>query len=230
MENIKVYDQLMTPEWIKSHAEITGRHNVTQSYFEILPTTGNDYQRALRVPLIPPGLLASNDSVTVVIIAAFDTTIVQTNDHDPNFGISDGKTFFGFEVPDPANYMNFPPCFSVSADVVTQQVCNFYLRIQMCSDNIFPQQLSTPSITDVKLGKGPFTNSTRYPSIVTTRIKPSEKWGSCETPQEDGGYNNLAFYQSTLDLSNGLYFELYYNNADEEYHIEYIQVDVVLNL
>ena len=124
----------MTPEWIKSNAEITGRHNVTQSYFEILPTTGDSYQRALRVPLIPPSLLASNDSITVVIIAAFDTTIGQTNDHDPNFGISDGKTFFGFEVPDPANYMNFPPCFSVSADVdvptttgsESTQVCNFY--------------------------------------------------------------------------------------------------------
>ena len=155
VENIKVYDQLMTPEWIKSHAEITGRHNVTQSYFEILPTTGDNYQRALRVPLIPPSLLASNDSITVAMTAAFDTTIVPTNDHDPNFGISDGKTFFGFEVPDPANYMNFPPCFSVSADVdvptttgsestpVTQQVCNFYLRIQMCSDNIFPQIFSS---------------------------------------------------------------------------------------
>ena len=47
VENIKVYDQLMTPEWIKSNAEITGTYNVTQSYFEILPTTSDNYHRAL---------------------------------------------------------------------------------------------------------------------------------------------------------------------------------------
>ena len=41
------YNQLMTPKWIQSNAEITGNHNLTQAHYEILPTTGTTYQRAL---------------------------------------------------------------------------------------------------------------------------------------------------------------------------------------
>ena len=203
METIKPYDQLMTPVWIDSNAEITGNHQLTQAFYEILPARGGSlYQRALRVPLLPPKILNSNDSITVVILVAMDTTIAQTNDHDPNFGISDGKSYIGFEAPDIANYRNYPACFSVDGDV------------------------SATTLENVKLGEGPRTNSTHYPSIVKVQLKPAEQWGSCETPQGDGGYNNLGFYESTLDTSNGLYFEFYRHHASEEYHIKYIQVDV----
>ena len=57
METIIPYDQLMTPEWIESNAEITGNHQLTQDYYEILPATGETYQQALRVPLLPPNIL-----------------------------------------------------------------------------------------------------------------------------------------------------------------------------
>ena len=181
METIIPYDQLMTPEWIESNAEITGNHQLTHDYYKILPATGETYQRALRVPMLPPNILNSNDNITVVIIVAMDTTIAQTDDHDANFGISDEKSYIGFEAPNVANYHDYPACFSVNADV------------------------GVTTLENVKLGEGPLTSSTHYPSIIKAQFKPAEQWGSCETPQGDGGYNNLGLYQSALDPSNGLY-------------------------
>ena len=202
VETIIPYDQLMTPKWIESNAEITGNHQLTEAYYEILPTTGETYQRALRVPLLPPKILSSNDSITIVMIVAMDTTIAITDDHDATFGISDEKSFIGFQAVDVGNYHNYAPCFSVNADV------------------------GIAAIENIKLGDGPLTSSTHFPSVIKIQLKPAEKWGSCETPQGDGGYNNLGFYESTLDPSNGLYFEFYRHHANEEYHIKYIQVDV----
>ena len=165
MEITIPFDQLMTPKWIESNAEISGNHKLTEAYYEILPTTGERYQRALRVPLIPPGSLNCDDSVTVVIIAAMDTTIAQSHDHDPNFGISDGKTFIGFEAVNPGNYHSFPPCFSINGDV------------------------GPTALQNAKFGNGSFTDSTHYPSVIKMQFKPAEQWGSCETPQGDGGYD-----------------------------------------
>ena len=198
-----LFDELMTPKWIESNAEITGDHKVTEGYFEILPTTGPLYVRALRVPLVPPNVLNSNDSTTIVIIASMDTVMPQTTDYDPNIGISDGKSYIGFEAPDIRNYHNYPPCFSVNADVGETGLQNVEIE-----------------------RNAPFTSSTHYPSVVRMQFKPAEKWGSCETPQGDGGYSNLGFYQSALDPKNGLYFEFYHHHANEEYHIKYIHVHV----
>ena len=192
----------MTPRWIESNAEITGNHKTNDGYLEIFPTTGPRYQRALRVPLLPPNVVNSNDSITAVITAAMHTTIVQAQDHDPNFGISDGKSFIGFEAVDVGNYHSYPPCFSIDGGV------------------------GSTILRNPKFGNGPFTNSTHYPTVIKMQLKPAEQWGSCETPQDDGGYSNLGFYDSALDPTNGLYFEFYRDDADEEYYIKYIQVNV----
>ena len=192
----------MTPMWIESNAEITGNHKLTEAYYEILPTTGTRYQRALRVPLIPPNVVNTNDSITAVIIASMDTTIPQSHDHDPNFGISDGRSFIGFEAVNVGNYPNYPPCFSIDGAV------------------------GSTTLPNPKFGDGPLTTSTHYPSVIKMQFKPTEQWGCCETPQGDGAYSNLGFYQSALDLKNGLNFEFYRDNAAEEYFIKYIQVHV----
>ena len=194
----------MTPQWIESNAEITGNHELTEAYFKILPTTGAAYQRALRVPLIPPNVVNSNDSITIVIIASMNTTIALSQDHDPNFGISDEISFIGFQPPDVYHYPDTSPCFSIGGTVGSTTLQN-------------------PKFGDKSY---PLTTSTHYPSVIKMRFKPAEQWGCCETPQGDGGYSNLGFYQSTLDPKNGLNFELYRHNAVEEYFIKYIQVHV----
>ena len=136
-----------------------------------LPLVQGTNGHALRVPLIPPNVLNSNDSITIVIIASMNTTIPQSHDHDPSFGISDGKSFIGFLPPDVQNYQkDYPPCLSIDGVV------------------------GSTILRSPKFGDGPLTTSTHYPSVVKMQFKPNEQWGCCETPQGDGGYGNLGFY------------------------------------
>ena len=98
------YHRVMTPKWIYNNAEITGLHALYPQYFEILPTKGDIYQRALQVQLVAPNILTSNDSVVITITAAVDTTIPDKGDHDIILGVSDGKSFIGFHMHDKTNY------------------------------------------------------------------------------------------------------------------------------
>ena len=66
-------------------------------YFEIDPSTGAKYQRAMHITLVDPNVLTYTDSVTVTIKFALDTTIAQSDNHDPIFGISDKNNFLGFK-------------------------------------------------------------------------------------------------------------------------------------
>ena len=68
----------MTPKWIHSNAVITGPHALYPQYFEILPTTGVYYQRALQIQLVAPNILKSTDSVTVTVTVAVDATYAAT--------------------------------------------------------------------------------------------------------------------------------------------------------
>ena len=74
----------MSPKWIYNNAVITGPHALYPQYFEILPTTGVHYQRALQIPLVAPNILTSTDSVTVTVTVAVDVSLASSNDHDPN--------------------------------------------------------------------------------------------------------------------------------------------------
>ena len=77
------YHQLTTPQWIQNYSTITGLYALHPQYFEILPTTGDLWQLALQVQLIPPGILTATDSVTVTITVAMDTVLADSRDHDP---------------------------------------------------------------------------------------------------------------------------------------------------
>ena len=202
VRTIVPYDQLMTPVWIEQNAEITGPHTVTSSYYEISSTTGARYQRALRVQLLPPGLSMNiSDTFTITITFALDTEIAQTSDHDPVFGISDMKSFVGFITFDIQNFPNYAPCVYLDGDVGSSGLAN------------------------AVFGNGPKTNSKRYSSEVKMHIRPTEKWGSCHTEQEDG-MTLVTSYQRSLDPANGLFLEAYRHDAKEKYHIKYIEVDL----
>ena len=76
---------------------------------------------------------------------------------------------------------------------------------------------------------GPKPNSPKgYSSEVKIQIKPGEKWGSCHT-EHDEGYVFIANYQRNLDLTKGLYLDMYCNSPGEIYRIEYIAVAVELD-
>ena len=64
-------------------------------------------------------------------------------------------------------------------------------------------------------------SSREYSSEITIQIKPNDQWGSCHT-EHDEGLINIVNYQHKLDITKGLYLQMYRSSAAEKYHIKYI--------
>jgi len=190
----------MTPIWIHNNAVINEPHALYSKYLEILSTTGENFQRALQLQLIAPNILKSTDSITVTLTVVVDVSYASSNDHDPNIGISDGKSFIGVRAGD----RNAQPC-----------------RIREGNS-------STTVLKNISSVNGPIVTSQRYSSKIKIQIRPAEKWGSCHT-EHDSGYTNVGNYQCLLDPSKGLDLEKYHEDFYEKYHIKYIVVDVDLD-
>jgi len=48
---------------------------------------------------VPPGILATTNSITVTITNAMDTALADSADRDTIFGIGDGISFIGIHQP-----------------------------------------------------------------------------------------------------------------------------------
>ena len=192
----------MTPKWLSEHATIYGSCTYKPNCMEILAGTDH-YQHVLQVQLVPPGVLTNDDSqsLTVTMTIAMNITWADANDHDPSFGISDGERVIGFIVVDKGNYANSPPCYSAEGDNVNDVLTN------PAYDNSDPSPNSPQG----------------YSSEVKIQIKPGEKWGSCHTEHAEG-FVFIENYQHDLDLTKGLYLDIYRNSRGEIYRIEYITV------
>ena len=199
VKTILPYHQLMTPKWIVKNAVITTPYALYSKYFEILPTTGASYQRALQFQLVAPKILKSTDSIAVTVTVAVDTSITNV-DHDLTIGISDGQSFYGF-----------------IAHEQTSRVCD-----------VFEGDSNTSTLKNVAQVISPTVTSKRYSSEIKIQFKPAEKWGSCHT-ERDEGYTFIGNYRRSFNPSNGVYFEVYHHNAAEKYRIKYIVVDVDLD-
>ena len=133
-----------------------------------------------------------------------NTTLADSNDHDPVIGVSDGMSFVGFQAHDKDNYGSWSPC--VHAEGLAE------------GDDTKLQNIHRVNPT-------PFVASQHYSSEIKIQIRTCEKWGACHT-EHDEGYTNIANYQRDLDLSNGLYLEMYRQGKQEKYHIKYIKVGI----
>ena len=140
----------MTPQWIQNYSTITGPHVLHPQYFEISPTTGVNWQQALQVQLVPPGILATTDSVTITITVAMDTVLADSTDHDPSFGISDDLSFVGIQYTDQANYHNLSLCRHFEGD----------------KDGILLKNVIDPN--------GPLVASRTFTSETKIQIRPTE--------------------------------------------------------
>ena len=202
------YHQLMTPKWLTKHATIYGSYTYTTSYLDI--PGGVAQQRIIKVVLVPPKVISNDEDqcVTVTITIGMDATFADDrSDHDPHFGISDGENFIGFIVVDKNNYGGLPPCYSAEGDDVKDVLTN------LVHDSTGP-----------KLSK----SSQGYSSEVKIQIRPCEKWGSCLT-QHAAGFRFIKNYQRQLDLTKGLYFNMYRHSTGEAYRIEHVRVDVEMD-
>ena len=68
-------------------------------------------------------------------------------------------------------------------------------------------------------------NAPRFPGEIKMQFKPLDNWGSAY----DNAYTAIGNYQNSLDLTKGLYLEMYRDHAPEKYHIRYITVDMGLD-
>ena len=68
-------------------------------------------------------------------------------------------------------------------------------------------------------------SGSQYPSEIKLQFKPAENWKSAY----DNENTSVEKHQNTLDLTKGLYLELYRNHATEKLHIRYIVVDIKLD-
>ena len=144
----------------------------------------------------------------MTITVGRDTTFADGKaDHDPQFGISDGDKFLGFIVLDKNNYPGLPPCYSVEGDEAKGVLTSIVLDIN-------GEKLSNPS-------QG-------FSSKVKIKIRPCEKWGACHM-EHASGTRFVKNYQHQLDLTKGLYFDMYRHSGGESYRIEYIKVDVEMD-
>ena len=192
----------MTPDWLYKHSTITKPFTVQPKYLELL--AGNVQERLIQAELIAPNILTTTDNVVVSLTVAMDTVLADSRDHDPIFGISDGTSFVGFIAVDKGNYVSQVPCYRFEGD---------------STGNILQNVLTDPAGVRVR--------SRYYSSEITIQIKPNDQWGSCHTEHDEGhvGINN---FQRKLDLTKGLYFEMYRHTSNEQYRIEYIAAEVHL--
>ena len=194
----------MTPKWLNVYASITGKYSLYPQYLELDPTTvlrQQKLQQAIEVKLVPPHTLKSTDNVVVTVIIAMDTKLANKRDHDPSFGISDGKHFIGFRAHDQTNYAKLSPCRHIEGEITGGLLQN------------------------VRHVEGPLVSSRTFSSEIKLRFRPTEQWGSCHTEQGEG-YVNIANYHNKLDLTKGLYLQMYHEDDVEIYRIKYIEVDV----
>ena len=195
----------MNPEWLYKYSTITKPFTVHSKYLEI-PAGKIAYERLIQAELIAPNTLTTIDDVVVTLTIAMDTVLADSNDHDPTFGISDGTSFIGFRTVDKDNYHNHSPCFKIEGDAANINLINI------------AQDAAGPKVT-----------SRHYSSEITIQIKPNDRWGSCHT-EHDEGTVNIINYQRLLDMTKGLYFQMYQeNNIIEKYYLKYVIAKIHFN-
>ena len=192
----------MTSSWIVKHTTVTTPYNLHSQYIEF--PSGIENQRMIQLQLVRPNILTSTDSVTVTITFAMDTQVADSGDHDISFGVSDGTFFTGFIAHDKDNYPSTSPCHRIEGSIK-----NGILHS--------PNQ-----------GSGSLVSVRHYSGEIKIQIRPTEKWGICCT-QHDEGFTNVQNFQRALDITNGLYLEVYRQHIDEKYRVKYISVDVDLD-
>ena len=200
-----LYYELMTPDWLYKHAIITKPFTVYSNYIDF-PTGGTTHQRLIQTELIAPNTLTATDDVAVTLTVAMNVVKARAI-FDPIFGVSDGSTFCGFIAVHTSHYISLPPCYKFEGLISSDKALS----------NIRRDYTAGHKVT-----------SRAYSSEITIQIKPNEQWGSCHT-EHDEGHIKISNYDGKLDLTKGLYLEIYCDSTSEQYNLEYIKTSVHRN-
>ena len=67
-----------------------------------------------------------------------------------------------------------------------------------------------------------------FPNTAKLTFYPANKWGSFSIPPS-GGYTTAGAFTRQLDLTKGLYLEVYGGDVNEEYKLMFMEVKVMKN-
>ncbi len=154
------------------------------------------------VPLIPPGVIDTNANLVVKMAVGLETTFGAA-DSDPSFVISDGNRYIGMVTNDKLSLSVAAPCMGTegsSGKTIASQR----------NDGFLPK----PSETQY------------YPGRFEIQLSLSDRWGTCFVPL-DGGFSREMVYQNKLNPLNGLFLEIYGNDAKEKEGIKYIELSIL---
>ena len=158
------------------------------------------HSRLIKVPLFQRGELPTDDIIVTITVHLEDPP---TSDSDFLPAICDGTVCNGFWISDFGNYPNQACTYGTIASGV-----NFTLIWS-------------------RLCRAPITYR-HFPNTVTLTFYPANKWGSFSIPPS-GGYTTAGTFIQQLDLTQGLYLEVYGTDANEEYKLMFMEVKVTKN-
>ena len=190
----------MTSKWIQDHAAISGLVSANSTVMHF--KVGATLGRLLRIPIFQRGQVPEEDIVVYIKVYLRDPP---TSDSDPLIGICDGTVCNAIIVLDSSNY--------------PKTAC------QYGSFNSGPIYTSYQFVNNC--GGIPITYTT-YPNEVTLTFYPSEQLGTFHIIP-DGGYTTVGSFTKKLDLTQGLFLEMYGDHANEQYLLQYMQVEIKAN-
>ncbi len=196
-----VFYKFFTPMKLVSAATFIHHHNSITPRLLTFLSAPSTYYRLMIVPLIPPGVIDKNANLVVKMAVGMETTFASA-DSDPSFGVSDGQRFVGMITLDKANYKSDAPCVGIEAASGTTMKPRY--------DTWQPK----PS------------ESQYYPERFEIQLSLSDRWGTCFVPL-DGGFSREMVYQNKLNPRNGLFLEIYGNDAKEKEGIKYIELSIL---
>ena len=158
------------------------------------------HSRLIKLPLFQRGELPIDDIIVTITVHLEDPP---TSDSDFLPAICDGTVCNGFWISDSGNYPN-----------------------QACTYMTIGSGLSFTSIASSLCGT-PITYE-HFPNTARLTFYPANKWGSFSIPPS-GGYTTTGTFTRQLDLTKGLYLEVYGGDPKEEYKLMFMEVKVTKN-
>ena len=189
----------MTPQWLEDHASLSQLIASTPENLHF--RMSQTRHRLIKVPLFQRGELPTDDIIVTVTVHLQDPP---TSDSDFLSAICDDAICYGVITLDSTNYPNV--------------ACN-YVTIN---------RGMTFSVIENRGVCGAPITYTAFPNTVTITFYPANKWASFSIPPS-GGYTTAFQFKRQLDLTKGLYLEVYGDNLNEEYKLMFMEVKVTKN-
>ena len=197
--NPVLYYKVMTPQWLEDHASLS--HLIAATPEMLHFKINKARSRLLKVPLFQRGELPTDDVIVTITVHLEDPP---TSDSDFLTAICDGTVCNGVDTSDSGNYPN--------------NACNYWT---IESGVTFTAIGSTGSC-------GARITYQHFPNTATLTFYPVNRWGSFSIPSS-GGYTTAAAFTRQLDLTKGLYLEVYGHDVNEEYKLMLMEVKVTKN-